>query len=262
MAGARVYRLFIDEVGHDNLSTANDPNERYLCLLGVILDLETANKHLTETMTALKVAVFKTPTVVLHRREIIDKKPPPFNLLNHPGTRAIFDERLLNLIATCDYKVIVVLIDKKEHLQRYAVWRSHPYHYCLKAMMERYVMHLEALRANGDVMAEWRGVKPNRKLEAAYKYIYVHGTDNMRSSSFQGALSSGQLKIQKKGANIAGLQLADMLANPAYRDIICKKRNVEMTAPFGKQVVQILYGSKYRRSSWGAINGYGLKLLP
>jgi hypothetical protein len=33
-----MYRLFIDEFGHDNLNTANDPNEQFLCLLGVALD--------------------------------------------------------------------------------------------------------------------------------------------------------------------------------------------------------------------------------
>jgi hypothetical protein len=257
-----VYRLFIDEVGHDNLNTANDSSERYLCLLGLIVELESANKHLIGTMEALKVAIFKTPKVVLHRREIIDKKPPPFDLLEDSNTRDAFDQGLLNLIATCEYRVVAVLIDKKEHIERYAVWRSHPYHYCLRAMLERYVMHLNDLGATGDVMAEWRGVKPNRKLEAAYKHIYTQGTENMSRTQFQARLSSGQLKIQKKGANIAGLQLADLLASPVNRSLLCKKNKVEMTAPFGKRVVEILLESKYRRSHKGKIEGYGLKLLP
>jgi hypothetical protein len=111
-------------------------------------------------------------------------------------------------------------------------------------------------------MAEWRGIKPNMKLENAYKYIYNNGTENMGSPDFQARLSSAQLKIKKKEANIAGLQLADLLANPASRDLICTKQGVEMTAVFGLQVVKILYEGKYRRNRRGAVKGYGTKCLP
>jgi hypothetical protein len=75
-------------------------------------------------------------------------------------------------------------------------------------------------------------------------------------------LSSGQLKIKKKEANVAGLQLADLLANPASRDLICKRQGVAMTATFGSRVVKILYEVKYRRSWKGTVKGYGTKTLP
>jgi hypothetical protein len=171
-----VYRLFIDEVGHDNLKSAKDPNER-------------------------KLDIFETENIVLHRREIIDKNEEPFDKLRDPTKRKKFDESLLSLIETCDYAAIAVLIDKKEHIEKYTVWRHQPYHYCLTAMLERYVMHLEAIGDEGDVMAEWRGVLPNRKLEAAYQYIYKNGNDNIKADRFQTRLSSAQLKIKTKSAN-------------------------------------------------------------
>lgn len=111
-------------------------------------------------------------------------------------------------------------------------------------------------------MVEWRGVKPNRKLEAAYSYIYRNGTDSMKPIRFQQRLSSSQLKIQKKEANIAGLQLADLLANPASRDLICKKKEEEMQQPFGRQIMQILYAAKYHRNRAGQVRGCGTKILP
>jgi hypothetical protein len=166
--GIFLYRLFIDETGHDNLNSANDPQEQFLCLMGVILDLDTGHRILTQKMDDLKVSTFRTVDVGLHRREIVDKRPPPFDLLNDSQTRAHFDSGLLDIFANCDYTALAVLIDKKEHKERYAVWKSHPYHYCLKAMMERYVMWLKGKGGAGDVMAEWRGVKPNKKLEHAY----------------------------------------------------------------------------------------------
>src|ERR1035437_5788722 len=73
------YRLHIDEVGHHNLASANDPNERYLCLVGVILDLEYSMGEFTDSMNSLKMEVFGTHNVVLHRRELIDKSPAPYD---------------------------------------------------------------------------------------------------------------------------------------------------------------------------------------
>ena len=257
-----MYRLFIDEVGHDNLNTANDPNERYLCLLGVIMDVEKDHVALDTALGDLKFDTFGNKSVVLHRREIIDKKPPPFDRLKDPAIRTSFDGGLIKVITDSDYSVVAVQIDKKEHIDRYAVWRSHPYHYCLKAMLERYVMHLNSLGATGDVMAEWRGIGPNRKLEAAYKYLYTRGTDNLTGDQCQRRLSSGQLKIQKKTANVSGLQLADLLASPVNRYLLCRRNKEEMIAPFGKQVIEILRESKFRRKWDGRLDGYGYKLLP
>jgi hypothetical protein len=230
--------------------------------MGVILHLETAAKYLESELNALKKSVFGTEAVVLHRRELIDKRPAPFDKLADPETRARFDDGLLSIIEVCDYAAVAILLDKKEHIEKYAVWRHQPYHYCLKAMMERYVMHLEAVGDVGDIMAEWRGVLPNKKLEGAYRYLYQHGTENMTADQFQCRLSSGELKIRTKASNVAGLQLADIIASPAARYLQCKKRGEEMTAPFGKKVVEILNASKFRRSWSGRIEGYGTKYLP
>ena len=123
-------------------------------------------------------------------------------------------------------------------------------------------MHLEDTGDVGDIMAEWRGVLPNKKLEAAYRHIYKNGTENMKSDRFQRRLSSKELKIRTKAANIAGLQLADLVASPASRYLLCKKFGEEMKAPFGKQVVEILNASKFRRSRNGKIEGFGTKFLP
>lgn len=257
-----MYRLFIDEFGHDNLNTRNDPKEQFLSLTGVVLDLDSAHINLTNQMDALKVAAFGTRAVVLHRREIIDKKPPPFDVLLDGEVRESFTQGLLKIVSEADYTALTVLIDKKAHFEKYKVWRFQPYHYCLTAMLERYVMFLDGRNGKGDVMAEWRGKKPNMKLENAYIHVFKNGTPDMPWNRFQSRLSSGQLKIQKKEANIAGLQLADLLANPAGRDLICQKRNEQMTQVFGSQVIKILYEEKYHRNWKGIVKGCGTKTLP
>ncbi len=100
------------------------------------------------------------------------------------------------------------------------------------------------------------------KLEKAYTYIFSNGTENMPRARFQKRLTTRQLKIEKKQANVAGLQLADLLANPAGRDLICQKVNEPMRAAFGNQVMKALYESKYHRNRRGIIKGCGTKTLP
>ena len=255
-----MYRLFIDEFGHDNLNTRNDPREQFLSLTGVVLH-GRGHARLTAQMNAMKMRAFGNCEMSLHRREIIDKKPP-FQALNHAAIQERFSDDLFEIIQDSDYSVITVLIDKKEHFDRYRVWRFQPYHYCLTAMMERYVMLLDDREGIGDVMAEWRGIGPNMKLEKAYTYIFNNGTDNMPRTRFQKRLSSCQLKIETKLANVAGLQLADLLANPCGRDLICRKRGEQMTAAFGTRVMEVLYASKYHRNHRGTVKGCGTKLLP
>jgi len=260
-----MYRLFIDEVGHDNLCSANDPNERYLCLMGVCLDLDYANGEFTDSLNELKTTVFGSEQVILHRREIIDKRDYPFTLLCNEQVRGHFDERLLHWFEESKYTAFAVLIDKRAHVEKYRVWRYHPYHYCLTAMLERYVMWLKSLGQGGigDVMSEWRGKKPNRKLEEAYARLFRSGTDHVPAEEFQKRLTSNSLKIKRKSANVAGLQLADLLANPVCRSLICANEHVKMTAPFGTRVINILIRNKFRRGGFfSKIQGYGVKILP
>ncbi|WP_130419022.1 DUF3800 domain-containing protein [Edaphobacter modestus] len=113
-----MYRLFIDEFGHDNINTRNDPNEQFLSLTGVVLDLDGAHLNLTEQMNALKIAAFGSDAVVLHRREIIDKKPPPFDALANDGIREAFTQGLIKMVNDAEYTALTVLIDKKEHFEK------------------------------------------------------------------------------------------------------------------------------------------------
>jgi hypothetical protein len=267
-----MYRLFIDEVGHHNLTSANDPNERYLCLVGVILNLDYSMGEFADSMNALKMEIFGTNNVVLHRRELIDKTPAPYDKLTDPAVKQRFDSLLIDLIAKAKYTVITVLIDKKRHVEKYGTWQFQPYHYCLTAMIERYVWWLDELDAVGDVMAEGRDRKQDMKLEAAYKYLYRNGTGTsapekkifVPAGLMQKRLSSGEIKMKTKSSNVPGLQLADIVANPARRHIVCKLENTRMQSKFGRAIVKILIDFKYRRCKWGRrqIVGFGVKILP
>jgi len=245
------------------MKSAHDPNERYLGLTGLIMEHEYAAGAFTQSLDRIKSEVFGTTEVVLHRREILNKGPAPFDQLVHEPKRSRFDGLLLQLIEDAEYTAITVVIDKKEHAERYAVWQFQPYHYCLTNLMERYVRWLDEHVGVGDVLVESRGKSDNMKLERAYAHIYQRGTENVSATLFQRLLSSKEIKLKPKTANIAGLQLADLVANPAWRDLICRSAGEPMKADFSRRVVEILYAKKYRRRPFdGKISGWGTKMLP
>lgn len=71
-----------------------------------------------------------------------------------------------------------------------------------------------------------------------------------------------ELKFGNKNDNIAGLQLADLIAYPCYQRVKARQFGQECGASFGEQIADIIEGSKFRRSAMGTIKGYGTKWLP
>jgi hypothetical protein len=257
-----VFRIFVDEFGHHDLKSSNDPNERYLGLVGIIMRLQYESTEFTEKLNCLKMEVFGTEDIVLHRRELL-RAEPPFGNLKKRSIRNRFNELVLNLISKSTYRVITVVIDKAEHNRRYQVWRFHPYHYCLTVLLERYVQWLWRLDRVGDVMVESRGKKENMQLAKAYRYVYRNGSQYVPTRLFQQRITSRQLKIQSKSSNVSGLQLADLIANPSCRALICERDGVPMTAEFGRQIVETLKRNKYLKNPFnGNVAGWGTKWLP
>lgn len=258
----RMYRISIDEAGNHDLRSSDDPNHQYLGLTGVMLRLEYEQGPFLQELNAIKMEIFGTTEIVLHRREIVDADPP-FQTLRNAEVRQRFNELLLRLLAESTYRVFTVVIDKKEHGRKYQVWRFHPYHYCLTVVLERYVQWLDRTGQVGDVLVESRGKKENIQLEKAYRFIYDRGTNHVPVRIFKTCLTSRQLKIQPKTANLPALQLADLIVSPCCRDLICMNTKTPMTADFGRRVVEVLRKNKYLKNPYdGSIVGWGTKWLP
>ncbi len=118
------------------MKSSDDPNQRYLGLTGVIMRASFAEGTFTTRLAAIKQEIFGRSDFSLHRREILDARTEPFIVLRDRTLREKFDAALLDLIETSMYRVVTVIIDKKEHRERYAVWHFQPYHYCLTVLLE------------------------------------------------------------------------------------------------------------------------------
>jgi hypothetical protein len=258
------HRMYVDEVGNSGLRTSVDPLHRFLSLTGVIIGLRRVEEAVAPGLEALKKKFFGShpdEPVVLHRKELVNKKRP-FDALRDPDVERRFNADLLRFLEDSEYAVITVTIDKLEHLTRYQSWRYDPYHFCLAALVERYVMWLNRRRVRGDVMAESRGGKEDRRLKDSFARLCERGTDHMEAEQFLGPLTSRQLKVKSKANNIAGLQVADIIAHPIFKAMHCDRERTPRPDTFGMRIYRIIERGKLDRSSSGQLDGWGLKWLP
>lgn len=232
------------------MHSSDNPLHRFLSLTRVIIDLNYVATTVHTQIESLKTKYFDShpdDPIILHRKEILNAKYP-FEVLKDKKIRKQFDSALLNYLRTWEYTVVTVCLDKKSHKETYKVWRYEPYHYCLAILLERYAMFLEQCQAQGDIMAESRGGKEDRKLKDSFSKLWKFGTEYITSERFQKVLTSKQLKVKPKTNNIAGLQIADIIAHPSRTEILIEngKRDIPL-APFANKMVPILKKKYYQQ---------------
>ena len=160
------------------------------------------------------------------------------------------------------YLSLTGVIIELEHQRRYTTWRFDPYHYCLTVIVERYVRWLQGRQAQGDVLAESRGAKEDRRLKDSFERVYTEGSSFVKPEQFAACLTSRQLKVKSKNNNIAGLQITDLVAHPSFRATFAQHEHQTLPTTFGGQIAAILVTTKYDRGPHGHIDGWGRKWLP
>jgi Protein of unknown function (DUF3800) len=212
-------RLYIDEVGNGGLTVAsNNPNERYLSLTGIITKVHYYDCRFIPEINTFKREIFGVDgsNVILHRREIV-RREGPFSVLRDNALSEEFDKRLLVLFERLPYLASTIVLDKKRHIDLYGDWTRDPYHYCLEALVERYVLWMRRNAYLGDVVIESRGKRPDKAVKAAFHGIYERGTQNIPYKIVQKFLTSKEIKFMLKTDNCPAMQIVDLIAHPSFR---------------------------------------------
>ncbi|TSC85350.1 MAG: hypothetical protein G01um101416_904 [Microgenomates group bacterium Gr01-1014_16] len=259
---SNLYRLYIDESGTHHYSTRDSVDKRYLGLTGIIVEVDAYTVDFQPRIDKIKKLFSRDPDnlPILHREDIINKRGV-FGQLNEPAIENQFNSQLLDLTKNVAYCVCAVVIDKKSHLDKYQKSAEHPYHYCLKTMLERY-LHFLMTRGKGDVMAESRGKVEDIALKQVYDDFYHRGTYFCTKDYVQSYLTSKEIKIKNKDRGIAGLEFADLLSLATKLDVLSTYGVIPaLTDNFNKTVTTYLQPKYCRGNNNQKIKGYGKKLL-
>ena len=259
-------RLYIDESGDHSYRNVNQAqwDKRHLCLLGCAFDIDYYRTTFCPAFEELKSRHFGSDPddpVVLHREDMVARRGP-FGILRDKDKAEAFRADFLKLVDETSVRIFAVVIDKiNTQPKQYGPIPFHPYHIGLLTLMERYCGWLNFMKATGDVLAESRGGREDLQLKAVYKAVHTGGTRYRATKFFTDVLTSKELKIKKKEENIAGLQIADLLAYPARRRILH-----EMgigTPPTGMtEILAQHLEPKYNKQVYtGAVSGYGKIIL-
>ncbi|MCF8378616.1 MAG: DUF3800 domain-containing protein [Bacteroidales bacterium] len=91
------YRIYVDEVGNSDLASSENSNHRYLCLTGVIVELDYVRSTLYPQIEQLKAKYFNyhpDEPIIFHRKELLRKKPP-FSALVDAEVEKAFNSELI-----------------------------------------------------------------------------------------------------------------------------------------------------------------------
>jgi hypothetical protein len=258
------YRLYLDESGDHVFNFLEKASHRYLCLLGCWFrnpDYLAFHAQLDQFKQA-HLPHHPDDPPILHREDIINRRGH-FTHLQDPAKAQAFDEALLDVIRAAEFRLVAVVIDKLALRQKHGATAAHPYHLAAGFMLQRYCGYLNHVNRTGDVMAESRGGREDRLLADSYSRVYAQGVWMSPATTFQHALTSKQLKVKNKSANIAGLQLADLLGHPVRQAILREEGCLaEPSAPFAARLVPIVETKFNRHLYSGKIEGYGKVLFP
>ncbi len=243
------YVMFVDESGDHNLSNIDD-NFPLFCLCGCIFEKDYYHDVARPMVDELKRRFWGTTDVILHSRDI-RRWQKQFRFLHDSDQREAFYEAINAVMRQLDFSIIAVGILKHEHLASYGEQAKHPYHLALEFLMERFVMEMQHSGevSRGHIIAESRGKVEDDLLKGEFFRLKERG------SYYQSFDEVTTLWTEKKRKNIAGLQIADLVAYPIARKIL------DPTSP---QLAFDVIRAKVRHRP-GQVNcllGYGIKIFP
>jgi len=220
--------LFLDESGDHSLSKI-DPSHPVFVLCGVIMEDRYHDEVATARLSEMKDTLFGNHNIILHTADFTRNKGG-FEAMANNDFRVRFFTELQRLITDLEFKIVACVIKKQDHLKRYGLQALDPYLLSLSLLIERFVF--ECGSAGGTVVAEARDTTLNNALELAFLDLKIRGTHYVSATKIQKRIRN--FAIRDKKANLAGLQIADIVATPIARHEIVKPliRPIAMKATF------------------------------
>ncbi|WP_311223236.1 MULTISPECIES: DUF3800 domain-containing protein [unclassified Acidovorax] len=201
------YVVYVDESGDHSLASVDKDYPVFVLALCIFHKRHYAEK-IVPAVEKLKFNYFGHDSVVLHENEI-RKQKGDFAFLAHRPTRDAFMAGLTSIMEASNFILIACVVDKAR-LNRAAGAASNPYHIALGIGLEAlrgFLAEKGQDRVKTHVVVECRGKKEDAELELEFRRICDGDNPGNRVLPFD-------VVFADKKTNLAGLQLADLVARP------------------------------------------------
>ena len=201
------YVVYVDESGDHSLASINPDFPVFVLALCVIHKRHYAEK-IIPAVEKLKFNYFGHDSVVLHEHDI-RKQKGDFAFLSHLPTRIEFVRQLSTIMDVSNFILIACVVDKAR-MSKSEGASTNPYHIALDICLESlrgFLVEKKQDHLQTHVVVECRGKKEDRELELEFRRICDGNNPGFRQLPFD-------VVFADKKTNLAGLQLADLVARP------------------------------------------------
>jgi hypothetical protein len=184
-------------------------------------------------------------------------KQGPFACLHDAVERQKWNTACLDMMTRASYTVITISLDKVAFYYHHPKATLDVYQTLFQNIVERYFYFLRA-HGSGDVVVEAQNSGTDKAIKERFKTIMLEGTEHIPAANLAGVFSSKEIKIVPKERGLIGLQMADLLARPAFAH--CRAVYTQDTsdlAGFAREIAPILEAYKFYRDKDGKPDRYG-----
>src|SRR3989338_6726856 len=210
--------MFLDESGDHSLDKIDNSYPMFV-LAGCIFDFDYYSKVVELKINELKIKHFGKTDIILRSYDI-RKQKKDFSCLVDKIKREAFYNDLNVLMKSLDFKIIAAAINKSILKNKYSN-PDNPYNLCFQFILERSIMFLG--RTDGTLIfrIESRETHNDRKLAEVYEE-FRSNNHFFKKEEIQSKLVD--LSFNQKTQNIAGHQIADLVAYPIGVYVLDGKR--------------------------------------
>jgi hypothetical protein len=201
------YVIYVDESGDHSLASIDTEYPVFVLALCVFHKRHYSEK-IIPAVEKLKFNFFGHDSVVLHENEI-RKQKGQFSFLSQRSVQEQFMGQLSSIIEASNFILITCVVDKSR-LSRATGATSNPYHLALGICLEslrNFLVEKKQDHLQTHVVVECRGKKEDSELELEFRRICDGSNVSNKHLPFE-------IIFADKKTNLAGLQLADLVARP------------------------------------------------
>lgn len=241
--------MFLDESGDHSLEEDKiDKSYPMFVLAGCIFDAEYYIKEVEPKINELKKKYFGNSAVILRSYDI-RKQRGEFTSLINKKKREDFLNNISSLLSSLEFAIIAGAINKLKLIDTY-IQPANPYDLCFQFILERAIMYLGRSADSMILRAESRETHNDRQLAQVYEDFRQQGNNLIKAGEVQRKFTD--LSFNQKTQNIAGHQIADLVAYPIGKWVLDPDKENKAF-----DVVKVKFHKKYNK-----FLNFGLKIFP